>query len=137
MEKLNDRISSLNLENRNLFIVEDDAFCYEIMNYYLSETKAKIFFAETGTKALDIISNVKLDLIFLDIHLPEVDGFEIVKFVRNFHKNLPVVAQTSFVFEKSKAKILDAGFNDILVKPITQDNLYGVLYKNLIAYNNF
>jgi CheY-like chemotaxis protein len=124
-------VNSLNLEGHNLLIAEDDIFFYEIMEYILSETKANLFHAATGPKVIEMIQTLQMDFVFLDLHLPELNGMEIIKQIRHFNTDLPVIAQTAFIFHKEKRGIFNAGFNDLMIKPYSKADIFGILNKYL------
>jgi DNA-binding response OmpR family regulator len=115
------------LEIFSLLIVEDDIFCFEIMKYYLSETGVNVFYAGTGGEAVEIIEKHHIDLVFLDLHLPDTDGFDLLNKIRPPYSSLPVIAQTSFASHKDKEKINNAGFDNMIIKPFSREQLIAIL----------
>ncbi|HZH71836.1 MAG TPA: ATP-binding protein [Mariniphaga sp.] len=117
------------LSNKVILIVEDDSFSYMMMYHMLEESKAIILHADTGRKAIEIFEKYNVDLVFLDIRLPELDGYQVLKYMRQLNKNIPVVAQTANALPEDKIKIRNAGFNSYITKPISRNNLLTILYK--------
>ena len=64
-----------------------------------------------------------MDLVLLDIQLPEMDGFEIAKSIRNKNTSLPIIAQTARAFSEIKSKCAESGCSGYLTKPITYERL--------------
>ncbi|MFW6257328.1 MAG: ATP-binding protein [Prolixibacteraceae bacterium] len=116
-----------NLKNKTILIAEDDTFSYRMMHYMLEPTKAGILHADTGRKAVELINKNDVDLLFLDIRLPEMDGYEVIQHIRKAGKNLPVIAQTASVLNEDRQKIKTSGFNYHATKPISQNELFGIL----------
>ncbi|HKJ78054.1 MAG TPA: ATP-binding protein, partial [Prolixibacteraceae bacterium] len=110
-----------------ILIAEDDLFSYMLMNHMLTETKATILHAETGKSALDVFRQNKVDLVFLDIRLPEMDGYEVIKEMRKETKKTPIIAQTAHVLPDDRKKIKRNGFNYHASKPLSQNELFSIL----------
>ncbi len=74
----------------------------------------------TGKTGLHLIKNGNIDVIILDIQLPDMNGIDICKELRKLdkYKKTPILAVTSFAMKGDKERILDAGFNDYIAKPI-------------------
>ncbi len=117
------------LENSTILIAEDDEFSFKMLNYMLKETKAHVLHAETGQEAVDLWKNNSVDLVFLDINLPELNGYQVIKSIRSDNKTIPVIAQTASALPRDKKKSADAGFNHHVTKPISMSELYSVLNK--------
>ncbi len=80
--------------------------------------------AQTGVEAVDICrKNPDLDLILMDIKMPEMDGYDATKEIRTFNKNVVIIAQTAYALEGDRQKALEAGCNDYLAKPISIESL--------------
>jgi CheY-like chemotaxis protein len=120
-------IDPINLETYSFLIVEDDIFYFEIMKHLLSDTKVNLYYAETGRRAIDIIDKHHIDLVFLDLHLPDMNGFETIIHIRRSNRELPIIAQTAFAFQKDKEMVYTAGFNDLVIKPFSRDHLMNIL----------
>lgn len=115
------------LKNFTILIAEDDPFSYNMMEHMLLDTHANILHADTGTKALEIINSNNVDFVFLDIRLPEMNGYKVISNIRQFNTQLPVVAQTANALTEDRIKIKNAGFSAHITKPFTQKALFTVL----------
>lgn len=119
------------LSDKVILIVEDDSFSYMMMYHMLEESRAIILHADTGRKAIEIFNKYNIDLVFLDIRLPELDGYQVIKYMHDNSPNIPVVAQTANALPEDRIKINEAGFDYHITKPISRDRLVSVLNKFL------
>ena len=79
-------------------------------------------------EAIEIIKNTPdIDVVLLDMQMPDMNGIEATKKIRAIRKTLPIIAQTAFVFEDDKDIVLEAGCDACLVKPIRKEHLLTVL----------
>lgn len=116
------------LTNSTILIVEDDPASMLITRKHLVYTGAKILTAENGKKAIRLVeSNSKIDLVLMDIRMPVLNGYEATKAIKSFNSQIPVIALTSYSFEEEKQKILNAGCDDIITKPVNKKQLYTML----------
>jgi len=119
------------LDGKKIIIAEDDMYSLEMIKYMLDATNATYFVAEDGEQTLDLFYNEKVDLLMLDIRLPKIDGYELIREIRKTDKDIPVIAQSAFALPEQIKKSKDLGFSDHLVKPLSQESFYGVLEKYL------
>lgn len=113
-----------------ILIAEDDWTNYQYLNRILSKLNCILFWAATGKAAIDIInSEPDIDLILMDIKMPVMDGFEATKQIKKTRPNLPIIAQTAYAFSEEREKILSAGCDDYLSKPIAKESLLELLKK--------
>jgi len=121
-----------NWEGKNILIVEDDELSFEYLKEILRETKANILHAKDGQAAINYCKNKNdIDLVLMDIQLPGIDGNTATKKIREFDKELPVIAQTAYALEDERKKILQAGCNDYVSKPINENALYKKIHTYL------
>jgi CheY-like chemotaxis protein len=84
--------------------------------------------ARSGSEAISIIEQTPdIDVVLLDMQMPEMNGIEATKEIRKIRKDLPIIAQTAFIFEDDKDIILEAGCDACLIKPIRKEHLLAVL----------
>ena len=99
-------------------IVEDDQTSIYLLAAILKKITHDILFAETGKKAVEVArNNPDIDLIMMDLKLPEIDGFEATNQIRKFNEQVVIIAQTSFGLNNEKEKAKLAGCNDYMQKP--------------------
>ena len=120
------------LKGRKILIVEDDLSSRLYLNKILEKAGAILLNAGDGQEAINVtISNPDIDIILMDIQLPVMDGYVSMNKIREFRKNIIVIAQTAYGLLGDKEKILDSGFNDYIIKPILSQNLIDKLVTNL------
>lgn len=103
---------------KSLLIIEDDAFLRELELKKLLDKGYNVFSAENSAEAFTILGKEKIDLILLDLMLPEVDGFSILKEVRN-NKNytgIPVIVFSNLYEEKDAKEANKLGISDFMLK---------------------
>lgn len=104
---------------KTVLIVEDNVNNYDLLVTFLKYTKAKILWEKDGGEAVDVCkSRDDIDLILMDIQLTTVSGFEATQMIREFNKEIIIVAQTAYAMVGDREKSLQAGCNDYLSKPI-------------------
>jgi CheY-like chemotaxis protein len=117
--------SDYNWENKVFLIAEDDTFSYKLLEGFLKKTNATVLHAEDGIKAVDICkSNKNIDLILMDVQMPEMNGIEATRIIKEFNKTIPVIAQTANAIAEEKQKCLEAGCSDFVTKPINISELF-------------
>jgi two-component system, chemotaxis family, chemotaxis protein CheY len=116
----------------NFLIVDDSATVRKVLLKVLQNTTfniKKISEAENGQKALDKLSENSFDLVFLDLNMPEMDGFSFLYEIRKLQKfkDLPVVIISTEGNEDRKKKLFELGVKDFMRKPITPQKLNELL----------
>ena len=125
-----------NIETKKLLLVEDDLPSALLMTEILEEKGVIVTHCKTGQEALKQFEvENDFDIILLDIQLPDINGYEIIKQIRKTNKIIPIIAQTAFAMLNEKEQILNSGFNDYLSKPIKKDMLFMLLEQYLIKQN--
>ncbi|MDA3904993.1 MAG: response regulator [Bacteroidales bacterium] len=107
-----------NWEGKKILIAEDVLVNYLFFVALLKKTNVKLFHAVNGYQVLDILKETEVDLILMDMVMPELDGIATTKEVRKTHLHVPIIAQTSMTDRTDKDEIYKAGCNDIISKPI-------------------
>ncbi len=109
---------------KTILIVEDEMSNFALLEALLSTTEAKIIHVTTGIAAIDCATNhPELDMVLMDIKLPDVNGYEVTKRIRILYPELPIIAQTAFVMSGDKEKALRSGCNAYIPKPIDLNKL--------------
>jgi len=112
------------LRNKKILIVEDDVSSRLYLNKILEKTGALLFNAADGQEAINIARNEpELDVILMDIQLPQVDGYNSAARIREFRENIIIIAQTAYSLLGDREKIISSGFDDYIVKPIFPNQL--------------
>ncbi len=113
-------------KGKRIVYVEDNPANLKLVTEIISElTDYELKCAETGQQGLDLIVDEEPDLILLDINLPEMSGFEILKELRGNHlfENTPIIALTANAMEADVQRGKEAGFDDYISKPIIVPDL--------------
>ncbi len=120
-------------QNIKLLIVEDDLYNSEFLKEILSDSGFDVIHTEYGKEAVQISLNQNIDIILMDIRLPDLDGYEALKLIRLHKPYLKIIAQTAYAANEDRKKALDAGFNDYISKPVKRELLLKLLKKQLNA----
>lgn len=112
------------LKGRKILIVEDDFSSRLYLNKILEKTGIILLNAGDGSEAISVASdNPDIDIILMDIQLPVMDGYTSAKKIRDFRKDIIIIAQTAYGLLGDKEKIIASGFDDYIIKPIMSKNL--------------
>ncbi len=122
-----------NFSGKVVLIVEDTETSNRFYNAALSRTNATLLWALNGDEALQKVDeNAAIDAILLDLNLPGMSGFEVLKTIRITNKDVPVIVQTAYVLSGEEATCYELGATDFISKPIMLDHLLGTLGKYLL-----
>jgi PAS domain S-box-containing protein len=114
--------------NKTCLLVDDNKDILLYLNRVLIDTHINTISARSGIEALEIVKSTPgIDLVLLDMQMPEMNGIEATKELRKIRKDIPIIAQTAFIFEDDKDIILEAGCDACLIKPIRKDHLLTVM----------
>jgi signal transduction histidine kinase/ActR/RegA family two-component response regulator len=117
-----------------LLLVEDNFVNQRVALYMLSKLGHRVDVARHGREAVDMLSRSTYDLVLMDCQMPEMDGFEATRIIRDRNStvldhDVPVVAMTANAFPEDRARSLAGGMNDFLAKPVDRSALAGMLAK--------
>lgn len=107
----------------NILLVDDHEKIRKLMEIYLKREGYNILHAENGKQALDLLDNTSADLVIADIMMPEMDGYELTRSLRNAHFNMPILMVTARDTFPDKKKGFDLGADDYMTKPVDMDEL--------------
>lgn len=113
-------------ENINILVVDDNVENLKVVSTYLKEKKYKIALALDGESALKALESNKIDLVLLDVMMPEMDGFEVCKAIKgnSYTKNIPVIFLTAKNDKDDIVKGFEVGGVDYIPKPFYKEELY-------------
>ena len=116
------------INNMKILIAEDDEASEFLFTAMFKKFQADVLYAKTGVEAVQICrDNPDLDLVLMDIRMPAMNGYEATRLIRQFNKEIFIVAQTAFGMTNDRAKAIDAGCNDYISKPIRMDKLLMII----------
>ncbi len=127
MSTLND----FDFSGKVILIVEDAETSNRFYNAALSRTNAKLLWAIDGEEALERLKeNDDIDVVLLDLSLPGISGFDVLKNIRKSDTALSVIVQTAYVLSGEESACYELGANDFITKPIMLDQLLSSLQKH-------
>ena len=115
--------------NYRILIVEDNKINQVVTKRLLENHKFICTIVEDGFSAIDILKTDKFDAILMDINMPKINGFETSKIIRNNGIETPIIAVTAFDRQEIEDKLIDAGINDVIVKPFESAKLFQMIYR--------
>ncbi len=111
-------------KSKNILVVEDDETSAFLLGTFLKDTGAHISFTTGGNEAVDFVrQHPETDLILMDIHLPEKDGFTATREIKSFARDVVVIAQTAYAFSMDHQEAKRAGCDAYLTKPLNMSLL--------------
>lgn len=120
----------LDWSNRNILIAEDIEENFLYLETLLGKNKATVIRAYNGQEAVDTAKkNTDIDLILMDIKMPEMNGNEAMRLIKDEFPDLPIIAQSAYGFTEEKEDALKDGFDYYLTKPVRRDELFVIVNK--------
>lgn len=114
---------SYDWSKRCILIAEDEDLNWLFIREMLRKTGAEIIRAKTGVEALDLVHKKKPDVILMDIKMPEMNGIEATRKIREFNSEVPIISQTAFVMAEEKEESMLAGSNHFVTKPLDRTTI--------------
>lgn len=102
----------------HVLVVEDDPFNLEFIREVLLTTPLQVFFAETAAEAVEMLRNLPVDLVLLDIRLPDADGYSLAPRFRELKPKVKIIAQTAYASVADREQALASGCDDYISKPL-------------------
>ena len=120
----------------NVLVCDDEKDIVSALQIYLKSEGYQVFSAYNGKEALKIINREDIQLVLMDIMMPEMNGYEATKAIRSLQncpdaKDIPIIAMTANAFAEDVQASLDAGMNGHLSKPIVMDEVVKAIVRNL------
>lgn len=113
-----------------ILVAEDDEVSEMLIDNYVKTFGKEILKARTGVEAVEVCrTNPDIDLILMDIQMPEKNGYEATHQIREFNKEVIIIAQTAFGLTGDREKSIEAGCNDYIAKPINEQALLEKIQK--------
>lgn len=119
------------LKQKTILIVEDTFINFKVLETILKSTKARILHAENGDIAVTMALSNTIDFIFMDLHMPVMNGFESTDAILQ-NKDLPIVAYTADVTNNIQKRVEESGMVDYLSKPITRNEVFDVINRHIL-----
>ena len=116
-----------------ILLVEDNLMNQKVVMFNLKKLNYEIIPAITGSQAIELFKSNSIGLVLMDIMLPEMNGYDITRVIRNFEKEnniekpVPIIALTANTYDNDKEKCFLAGMNDYISKPFTAKQLTDIV----------
>ena len=124
-EKAKSKVKSL-----KILIAEDEEVSRTYISIIVNNFYHEILNAKTGIEAVELCrQNTDIDLILMDIKMPDMDGYEATRRIREFNKDVIIIAQTAYGLTGDREKALESGCNDYISKPINKTKLQTLIQK--------
>ncbi len=128
-----EQISDVNFRGFRILVAEDEDINFYYLRESLRNTGIEILRAKNGIEAINLSeSDSKINLILMDIKMPEVNGLDATRYISHTRPDLPIVAITAYAMESDKKVCLEAGCVDYLSKPVMREKLIQILTKYLL-----
>ena len=117
------------LHNKVILLAEDDRSSILLINTILQPTGVEVITVMNGLEAVATLErDPKINLVLMDVQMPEMDGIEATIKIREKNKTIPIIAQTAFATTEDKARCQRVGFTAFIAKPIDIRLLYDTLW---------
>ena len=116
------RATAAGTEQATILIAEDTDSNFDLLNAILGR-KYRLVRARDGMEAVTMYDEVNPDLILMDIKMPNLDGLEATRIIRQLSAEVPIIAQSAYAYEHDRNAAEEAGCNDFISKPIAQEKL--------------
>lgn len=107
----------------NILLAEDNIDLNNLIANELKKQGFGVFCAYDGAKAIEIFENNRIDMLVTDIMMPKVDGFALIKYIREMNKSMPILIMTAKSSQNDKYEGFNLGTDDYMIKPIDVDEL--------------
>jgi two-component system, chemotaxis family, chemotaxis protein CheY len=120
---------------KRILVVDDSPAARALVVAVLSEAAdLQVERVSTGLEAIKLLSTTQIDLVLADIHMPEINGLELIRFIKEDKRlrRIPVVIVSTEAAEPDRLRALSLGADDYLAKPFTAEQLRRVINKHLL-----
>ncbi|MBI5178052.1 MAG: response regulator [Nitrospinae bacterium] len=120
-----------------VLLVEDDPLMSDVLNYELQNMGHSVLNAENGVEALIALETFRPDIIITDLMMPEMDGYELIRSVRQSetHRDVPIIAMSASIAQHIRDLVLKLGANEFMTKPFSFSKLEWYIENHLSRRN--
>lgn len=119
------------LQGKQILVIEDDLASAYYLQEVITDLGGEVVLATSANEAKLTMEKNTVNLILMDVRLPDTDGYELTKYFREKGVTIPIIAQTAFAMISDRQKALEAGCNDYISKPIRKEIICDLLFKYL------
>ncbi|MFV8340272.1 response regulator [Flavobacterium sp. LB3P21] len=117
-----------NYDNEIILVAEDDTINFMLLKKIIESRNHTVLRAKNGQEAVDICTeNPNITLVFMDIKMPILDGYQAFEKIKEIKPELPVIAQTAYASFEDKEKMMQFGFMDCITKPLDKEKVFEML----------
>jgi len=127
---------SYNWKEKVILVAEDEEINYLFLEEVLNRTGSKVIWAKNGQEAVDLFNENPIDLVLMDLKMPEMNGYEAMKIIKDTKTGIPVIAQTAFAMSGEREEILESGFDGYISKPIKIPQLLSIINDCFVGAKN-
>jgi len=127
-----DPVQEISFLKHNILVAEDNKTNQTLLKHLFKKHKLNVQMVDNGKEAVELLRSEKFELIFMDIQMPEMDGYTAINIIRKrLNNTTPIIAMTAYVTETEINKCRAAGFTDYLSKPLDEKLLIDITSKYL------
>jgi hypothetical protein len=132
-----DRLTNERFKGMKVLVAEDEETNYIYFEELLTDWGLEVIHARNGNEAVEMCErNDDIEMVFMDVKMPQLNGLDATKFIKEIKPNLTIVAQTAYAMLEDREKALQAGCDDYITKPIDQDKLFEIIRKQKNGHYN-
>jgi len=121
----------MQLKKENILIVDDDIDILELLQRHLKSWDFHTYKAVSVKEAVNILRDTRIDLLITDLKMPEIDGFELIKFMTEHYPKIPKLVVTGYPSVQDSLAAIKSGVTEYLTKPFTKKELESAVFKSL------
>jgi PAS domain S-box-containing protein len=122
----------INWSSKTILVAEDTDSNYFFIEAFLERTKVNLLWAKDGIEAIKMFNEKKVNLILMDIMMPEKDGYDTTREIKEIDPTIPIIAQTALALPDDEEKCYAAGCDYVLIKPINSDDLIATIKRFIL-----
>jgi CheY-like chemotaxis protein len=116
-----------NIRPKKILIVEDEESNFELLKAMLRKMNLDIFWAQNGLQAIELCESHNFSLVLMDIKMPEMNGYDAIRILRNRGLQIPIIAQTAYARIEDEDISIKMGFDGYISKPIDRKKLFDLV----------
>ncbi len=120
-------ISQSATPNVKILVVEDNELNAMVFSSFLESWEIEVTIVVNGAEAISKLKREPFDMVLMDIHMPVLNGIEATRQIRSFNTKVPIIILTASSLETDLTQAMSAGANDLLQKPVSSSQLYGIV----------
>ncbi len=121
----------VDLSGKNILVAEDTKSNFLYIKEVLRKTNANVTWSQDGIETVEKFKTTNFDLVLMDVHLPNINGYEVTKVLKRKKPDVPVIVQTAYGFQDELKNKKESGFDAFISKPYTQEQLLEIILQNL------